>query len=206
MSAEPSSSEVPFNEGASAVNSALHPFLFEGEFVVRTVLIDGSPWFVAADVCRILGIKNAAQALESLDDDEKGISNTYTLGGPQQLLIIAESGLYALIFRSRKPAAVRFRKWVTAEVLPALRRDGVYRMAAPEFEGGPEKVVAAPSETVGLKLVSECRLTYGIQAAQQMWLKQGLPTVPAMFEQPVQPDLFAMAGRYPTNLAQETAR
>jgi prophage antirepressor-like protein len=75
-----------------------------------------------------LGIANARDALaKSLDDDEKGVENIYTPGGPQQMSVINESGLYTLILRSNKPAARPFRKWVTAEVLPAIRKTGSYQ-------------------------------------------------------------------------------
>lgn len=86
-----------------------------------------APWFVAKDVCAALGIANSRDSLESLDNDEKGVAITDTLGGPQELATVNESGLYALIFRSRKPEARLFRKWVTSEVLPAIRKTGQYQ-------------------------------------------------------------------------------
>ncbi|MBO5595816.1 MAG: hypothetical protein J6M31_01710 [Bacteroidales bacterium] len=98
---------------------------------VRTVTIDGEPYFVAADVCSCLSISNNRQAVASLDDDEKRVSVVMTpLGGPQSMTVINESGLYDLIFQSRKPEAKAFRKWVTSEVLPALRKTGEYRLQA----------------------------------------------------------------------------
>lgn len=95
---------------------------------IRVIGTHDQPWFIAKDVCQALGIgsNHVSEALESLDDDEKGNGITVTLGGPQQMLTINESGLYCLIFKSRKPQARLFRKWVTAEVLPALRRTGMY--------------------------------------------------------------------------------
>lgn len=93
---------------------------------VRGLLRDGEPWFVAKDVCEILELGNVSQALVHLDADEKGIINVDTLGGQQKTLAITESGLYALIFRSRKPEARKFRKWVTSEVLPEIRKFGGY--------------------------------------------------------------------------------
>lgn len=97
---------------------------------VRMMRIDGDPCWIAADVCRCLGIANHRDALGALDDDEKGVGKADTLGGKQDLLYVNESGLYHLIFKSRKPEAVRFRKWVTREVLPTIRRTGSYGMAA----------------------------------------------------------------------------
>lgn len=95
---------------------------------VRTVLKDGEPWFVAKDVCDVLNLSDTSMTLQSLDDDEKGTSTVCTLGGNQTMLTVNESGLYALVFKSRKPQAKEFRKWVTAEVLPALRKTGKYEM------------------------------------------------------------------------------
>jgi len=86
----------------------------------------GNPWWVAADVCAILGIANPRDAISALDDDEKGVEKADTLGGKQSMNVVNESGLYALIFRSNKPEAKTFRKWITAEVLPAIRKTGGY--------------------------------------------------------------------------------
>lgn len=92
----------------------------------RVILIDGDPWFVASDVCEALTIKDASMALSRLDADEKGASTIGTLGGPQEMAIINESGLYRLILTSRKPQAKRFKKWVTADVLPSIRKTVIY--------------------------------------------------------------------------------
>ena len=100
-------------------------FQFEGTDV-RVTDREGAPWWVLNDVCRVLGISNPHDAAQRLDDDEKGVGSTDTLGGTQNLNIINESGLYSLIMTSRKAAAKRFKKWVTAEVLPQIRRTGSY--------------------------------------------------------------------------------
>ena len=107
------------------------PFDFEGA-EVRTLIQHDEPWFVLADVCRVLEIGNSSDAARRLDDDERGVDSIDTLSGVQQMTIINESGLYSLIMTSRKEAAKRFRKWVTAEVLPAIRKTGGYLVAAPE--------------------------------------------------------------------------
>ena len=101
------------------------PFSF-GEQQVRTLVINDQPWFVAADVCEALVIANTARALSRLDEDEKGIHSMNTPGGLQNMSIVNESGLYSLILTSRKAEAKRFKKWVTAEVLPAIRKQGRY--------------------------------------------------------------------------------
>ena len=89
---------------------------------VRTVTLEGEPWFVAADVCRALGIGNSRDATARLDDDEKGVVSTDTLGGKQELTIVNEPGLYALVLSSRKPEAKAFKRWITHEVIPQDRR------------------------------------------------------------------------------------
>lgn len=93
---------------------------------IRTLTIDGEPWFVAADVCRALEIGNPSMAVERLDDDEKGISTIDTLGGKQRMTIINEPGLYSLVLSSRKPEAKAFKRWITHEVIPAIRKYGGY--------------------------------------------------------------------------------
>lgn len=93
---------------------------------VRTVLQDGQPWFVALDVCNALGIKNNRDALTRLDEDEKGVGLTDTNGGRQEVVIINEPGLYSLVLRSRKPEAKAFKRWITHEVIPSIRRTGSY--------------------------------------------------------------------------------
>lgn len=97
---------------------------------VRTLIIDEEPWFVAKDVCDVLEITNVSQALSRLDDSEKDIYQIYTLMGEQSARIINESGLYSLIIRSDKPKAVEFRKWITGEVLPSIRKTGSYALVA----------------------------------------------------------------------------
>lgn len=101
------------------------PFRFESR-EVRTLLIDGQPWFVASDVASALLYRDSFNMHRNLDDDEKGTQIVSTLGGKQEMLLINESGLYSAILRSRKDEAKRFKKWVTAEVLPAIRKHGRY--------------------------------------------------------------------------------
>ncbi len=93
---------------------------------VRSILIDGDPWFVAADVCKALEIEKTNRALSRLDDDEKGAHSVSTPGGRQRMSIISESGLYSLILGSRKPEARAFKRWITHEVIPSIRKHGAY--------------------------------------------------------------------------------
>jgi prophage antirepressor-like protein len=115
------------NNNQEQSNTNLSVFNFQSQ-EVRTVLIDNETRWVAADVCKVLDHSNVSMAVASLDDDEKGISNVYTLGGNQNMLCVTESGLYHLIFTSRKEEAKIFRRWVTNEVLPAIRKTGSYSM------------------------------------------------------------------------------
>jgi prophage antirepressor-like protein len=102
---------------------------------LRTILKKGEPWWVLKDVCRVLNIANYRDAAARLDEDEKGVVITDTLGGKQKTLIISESGLYAVILQSRKPIARQFRKWITSEILPQLRKTGTYSVRTnPYFE------------------------------------------------------------------------
>lgn len=110
--------------------TGLQVFYNENENVsVRTKVIDGVPWFVGKDVCDLLGLVNSRKSLQALDEDEKGVTNCYTLGGNQNLTFINESGLYHLIFISRKPEAKAIRRWVTGTVLPSIRRTGSYSIS-----------------------------------------------------------------------------
>ena len=94
---------------------------------VRAVTLEGEPWFVAADVCRALGLGNSSQAIAKLDDDEKsGVIISDPHGREQVTRFISESGLYALVLSSRKPEAKAFKRWITHEVIPAIRKTGGY--------------------------------------------------------------------------------
>lgn len=108
---------------------------FYGSHLVRVAMVEGEPWWYAADVCRVLEISNSRDALSRLDEDEKGVASTDTPGGPQEMRIVNEPGLYALILGSRKPSAKAFKRWITHEVLPAIRKTGGYQATpAPEFQ------------------------------------------------------------------------
>ena len=111
---------------------------------VRTVVIDDEPWFVAADVCRALDIGNSRQAVTRLDDDEK---NTVTLndgipGNPEKT-VVNEPGLYSLVLGSRKPEAKKFKRWITHEVIPAIRKTGGYHVPQSPEEQMAQGLLAA---------------------------------------------------------------
>jgi prophage antirepressor-like protein len=156
------------------MNAEIIPFDFE-EQAVRVVMRDGEPWFVAADVCRVLEIGNPTDAVRRLDDDEVTLDTIE--GSHRQTNLINESGLYALVLTSRKDQAKRFRKWITAEVLPAIRRTGRYEHPA-SIEAQPAADIAGLSireAEAWLSMVREARLTQGRRAGAAIWARSPLP-------------------------------
>lgn len=120
---------------------------------VRTTMIDGEIWFVAKDVCDILEIIDYHQAVDALDDDEKGIGyKVPTPGGMQNMTVISEPGVYALVMKSRKPEAKQFSRWVRHEVLPQIRKTGSYNMR-PNANISPNDLECASVifQSVGIK-------------------------------------------------------
>ena len=108
---------------------ALQVFVYNGESI-RTISIDGEPYFVGKDVATVLGYKNPQEAVrEHVDEEDKGVSEILTPGGKQKMPVINESGMYALIFASKLPEAKNFKHWVTHEVLPSIRRTGSYSVS-----------------------------------------------------------------------------
>ncbi len=94
---------------------------------VRTVEIDGTPWLVGKDVAEALGYTNPQKAIrDHVDEEDKGVNDSFTPGGTQTLVVINESGLYSLVLSSKLPTAKKFRRWVTSEVLPSIRKHGGY--------------------------------------------------------------------------------
>lgn len=121
------------------------PFTFEGA-KVRTLTIDDEPWFVAADALVVLGLDRTS--LRRLEDDEKGVDSIHTLGGPQEVTIINEAGLYTLILGSRKPEARSFKRWITHEVLPAIRKTGTYSAV----RKSPMEIIREQHQSIGILL------------------------------------------------------
>ncbi len=128
-------------------NSQLSVFKFEETALVRSIIKNGDPWFVAKDICDVLGLSNPTVALNALDQDER---SKFLLGRQGETNIINESGLYALIFRSNKPNARKFRKWITSEVLPSIRKTGKY--AAPVQPELPLSETETPDVAALLKM------------------------------------------------------
>ena len=126
---------------------------------------DGEPWFVAKDICEALELGNMHSSLALLDEDERGIHSMDTLGGPQEMATVSEPGLYSLILRSRKPEAKAFKRWVTHDVLPAIRRTGGYLTPAKIEEAllNPDTIIQLATD---LKAEREKRLALEAQAEQ----------------------------------------
>ena len=127
-----------------------------GENAVRTLERDGEIWFVAKDVCDILGLVNARDAISSLDDDEKmtvanSDGHSGQRGGAQSFNVINEPGLYRLAFRSNKPGAKKFTKWVASEVLPTIRKTGSYGVVDKPLRSSVLKGARLIFEAAGLK-------------------------------------------------------
>ncbi len=133
---------------------------------VRIVMRNDEPWFVAADVCSALEIVNTARALDRLNDDEKGVHSMNTPGGNQELSIINESGLYSLILTSRKPEAKKFKKWVTSEVLPAIRKTGRYE--APQ--AAPVAYISGAEESQMANLIWSLARPFYMEGSVKHWL------------------------------------
>lgn len=109
---------------------------------IRTLTINGEPYFVGRDVAEILGYSNSRKVLaDHVDEEDKGVTKCDTLGGTQEMTVINESGLYSLILSSKLPTARRFKRWVTSEVLPTIRKHGVY--AVDEVLANPDMLIEA---------------------------------------------------------------
>lgn len=119
--------------------SQIIPFEFESHALRVNLDAAGQPWFVAADACAALDLPDTHKAIARLDDDEKGRNSIPTPGGQQDMSVVNESGLYNLVLGSRKPEAKRFKRWITHEVLPSIRKTGSYASAM--------SVAALPSPT-----------------------------------------------------------
>ena len=144
---------------------------------IRTTIKDGEPWFVAKDVCNILEIKNSRDTLNKcLDEDERGVDIIYTPGGNQEMTIVSEAGLYSLILRSRKPEAKAFKRWVTHEVLPSIRKTGAY--LSPGMSNEQVKaLVATLEEEMYRRIQAENRLAK-LEAHAEELARSAIPATP----------------------------
>lgn len=117
----------------------------ELDMKVRVVEINGEPWLVGKDVAEVLGYKNPRKALlDHVDVEDKGVTKCDTLGGSQEMTVINESGLYSLVLRSKLPVAKKFKRWVTSEVLPSIRKHGMY--ATDDLLNDPDLMIKAANK------------------------------------------------------------
>ena len=143
---------------------------------VRIVEKGGEPWFVAKDVCDILALGNPRSSIALLDEDERGVHSMDTPSGKQEMGIISEAGLYSLILRSRKPEAKAFKRWVTHEVLPSIRKTGAY------FSPGMSNeqviaLVATLEEEMYRRIQAENRLAK-LEAHAEKLARAAIPATP----------------------------
>lgn len=127
----------------------LKPFRFPHTGTeIRSLIVDGQPWFVGRDICAVLGLSNpAATMAKVLDEDERGVALVYTPGGDQRVSIVNEPGMYSLVLRSRRPEAKAFKKWITWDVIPQLRQTGSYSLTTPNVPRSlPEALRAYANE------------------------------------------------------------
>lgn len=175
------------NIGGEKFEAAINPLLFEGEHLVRQMSIDGDLWFVGADVCKVLGLANPSSSLALLDDDERTMFNMNTLHsmegnvGNPNVVIVSEAGVYRLVFKSRKPVAERFKRWLAHEVIPSIRKTGSYGVKLDNMPDAERREFPEwPMEELRTKrgIVDMYRLLYGVMAAQWISPQMGFPIPP----------------------------
>lgn len=172
------------------MSTALIQHTFEGH-QVRTQLDEtGQPWFSAKDVCLVLGYSKYRDAISKLDEDEMRPVKMDTLGGKQSLIAINESGLYSLILRSNKPEARRFKKWVTSEVLPSIRKTGGYSRSS-WIEARTEGKNVRKITTDIISSFIEYAKRQGSQSAEMYFMN---------FSKMVNAELLEIEGKKPANI------
>lgn len=130
---------------------------------IRTVMINNEPWFVCKDVTEALGYSNSRDAMaKHIDDEDKGVAKCDTLGGTQNFAIINESGLYSLILSSKLPQAKAFKRWVTSEVLPSIRKNGGYLVGQ---ENDTPEMIVAKALVVAQNIIKQNEQRYRKQVA-----------------------------------------
>lgn len=125
--------------------------------IVRVVMINNEPWWVLVDVCNVLGIVNSRDVSNRLDDDEKDyVDLTDAIGRRRDTTVINEPGLYSVILRSDKPEAKKFKRWITHEVLPAIRQQGMYIAPTANDSGTPMEIPDGKDWLTAARLVAHC--------------------------------------------------
>lgn len=156
--------------------SALLSFQFKQESV-RIVVVEDEPWFVAADLCGILGLSNVTMALRRLDDDQVTLNRIEGASNGKPVNCVSESGMWMLVLRSDKPEAVELRRWLSRDVLPSIRKTGRYEV--PGFDPPPMQAsdLDPTRMSAGVAVVREARRLFGPGAARTLWAQVGLPPV-----------------------------
>lgn len=156
------------------MTNQLTTFAFTPGLALRTVMREGAPWFVAADVCAALGLTNTSKALIEIAPEDK---HNQSLGLPGRApLLVNESGLYALILKSRKTEAKVFQKWVTSVVLPAIRKDGAYVVGEEKAATGEMSIEEMTLKVMAAMTAKVTRLT-SEKAALEVQVAQAAPAV-----------------------------
>ena len=166
---ESSSWRVASESNRVAHDTSLQSFSFEGTYEVQVVIINDEPHFVAVDVCNILGLTNPSDKLKDCLYSDEYLPYLLDRAGQQRTVnVVTESGLYALIFKSRKTVAKKFRRWVTSEVLPAIRKTGSYSVHEP-YPGKmlPTNCVVLTCHTSG----GQSKQAYLLYNADDMWFE-----------------------------------
>jgi Prophage antirepressor len=193
-------------------NNHLTVFAFESS-AVRTIMIDGEPWFVATDIARILGYRDAANMIRMLDEDEAGthLMSIRSENGVEQnreVTIINESGLYSCILRSNRQEAKRFRKWVTSEVLPQIRKTGAFGTQAIEPPAQPFILSGNPEHAADQMVSADRTFRAALRAGRQMGLDfpSSLRRANEIARQRTGLDLIQMMGVDPSDAGQASSR
>ena len=141
---------------------------------IRTLLINGEPWFLGKDVAESLGYANTSKAIKDhVDKEDKAVTKCYTPGGEQEMTVINESGLYSLIFSSQLPNAKKFKKWVTSEVLPQIRKTGSYTLAKEQYAVTPKEELECLNVVSGILNFNDNSKLIGVRS---IYDKYGMET------------------------------
>lgn len=193
-------------------------YMFEGDSV-RTLLVDGDPWFVASDVARILGYRDAHNMTRRIDDEDKGTHPVSTPSGAQDMTVISEPGLYLAVLGSQVEGAKTFKQWMTREVLPEIRRTGMYAVKpktleerALEIVGELQSVVANQAQELEaarpkVAQIEMYRQAEGLQTISdlanqlQVWAQSNAPAAKVRHQ-----DVFDLAGELHIIIRGETVR
>lgn len=160
----------------------INPLLFEGEHLVRQIYRENEIWFVGVDVCRVLGLANPHSSLALLDEDERDLHTVEGDAGLRDMTVISEAGVYRLVFKSRKPVAERFKRWLAHEVIPSIRKTGSFTTQGEVMPDTPEDRPFPHWSMEELRTkrgtVDMYRLLYGTMAAQWVSPQMGFPVPP----------------------------